>query len=1156
MFLRKLYKGFFLLPVTFLLLHDNCTAQICTAKILQNDTYVCAGSTLKLTVSINDSADNCGTYSLSGSLQNGLLGWYPFCGNTNDISPNGNNGFATGPLSYTADRYNNPNTAIQFTGNGESVRTNIIDRTTTNSFSYVVWVNTPNVVTLPAETVNPSSGFSTDLATSCVIHAVHGYNWNLNDQHTGAGLYISNNGVFVVEHAASIVATPLSWAGSLNGWHSIAVVYDNHLPKLYVDGNFIKNGLITPYIVHPSLACDSFYNAGTYPYLTTGFGKGFNPSAVSVPFNNFKGAIDDIKIYNRALTQSEVTELYAKDKSFVLWSTGDTTKTITVTPSSDTSYSVTVANSLGSCRDIVNVFVKNCSAFSCDSVGIINNDTTVCKGNQLQLNAKNALSYQWYPRKGLSDSTIQNPIAIIDSSITYYLKSTAISNNLITNGDFENGNNGFTTTYTYCNTGNCLFPLANNRYSVGTDANFFHTFFTGHDHTTGKGNFMVVNGADPTKTVWRQIINVTPNTMYAFGCWISTMITISPAQIRFSINGVQLGPIYNAPSAINNWNQFYITWNSGSNTTAIIEIVDVLNQSNGNDFGLDDIYFGQINSCTDSIHVKALQKTTVNTTASICLGQSYVLPSGRSVNSAGIYKDTLKYKSGCDSVIFTVNLSAISPQIKNIDVSICLGQTYVLPSGRVINVAGVYKDTLKYKAGCDSVIFTVSLSILSPQFKNIAASICSGQIYVLLSGRIVNSAGIYNDTLKYKAGCDSVIVNLDLIINLPTSSRITQIICIGQSYTLPSGKIVNTPGIYLDTIPNSNGCDSIITTELKNYTPLSVKLEGPSLVCEGNVVTITANASGGDSASCNFLWTPANSNSNLLKFSPSASIMVHLILRDGCTLNKAEDSLQVTVLDRPKSAFTLSPPDGCLPLTVVFTNTTIPLRNNLYLWNFGDSDSSSEISPSHIFIKDGSYNISLIAKNSKGCSDTFCIDNAVASASKPVALFSASPDPNLMTNSMIKFSDYSKGTSLWKWDFGDGVGTSTERNPIYDYGKKGTFNVMLIVSGSDNCTDTAFKQIVVEGGDGVYIPNAFTPNGDGINDNFGVMGIGIHSVEMKIFNRWGEVVFYQKGNKPAWNGEDQRNGKKCILGVYVYIINVVDKNNQPKMFKGIVSLIR
>ncbi|HEU4574722.1 MAG TPA: gliding motility-associated C-terminal domain-containing protein [Chitinophagaceae bacterium] len=805
-------------------------AQVCRAKILQKDTSICSGSTLQLTVAINDSADNCNTYSLSSSLQNGLLGWYPFCGNTNDISPNGNNGFATGPLSYTADRYNNPTTAIQFTGNGESVRTNKIDRTTINSFSYVVWVNTPNVVTLPAETVNPSSGFSTDLATSCVIHAVHGYNWNLDNQHTGAGLYISNNGVFVVEHAASIVATPLSWTGSLSGWHSIALVYDNHVPKLYVDGNFVKNGLITPYTVHPSMACDSFYNAGTYPYLTTGFGKGFNPSAVAVPFNNFKGVIDDIKIYNRALSPAEISELYANDKSSVLWSTGDTSRTIVVAPAASADYAVAVTNSLGVCRDTIHITVKNCAVAGCDTTGIISNDTTVCKGASFQLQSKNAFSYAWYPKKGLSDTTIQNPMVTIDTTRTYYLTSSFLSDNLVQNGDFEQGNTGFSSQYVNCNSNNCLYPEG--YYAVGANPTYFQVGFLGRDHTTGTGNFMVVNGASTANVaVWCESINVKPNANYVFSTWLSNMVVGTPAQLQFSINGVPWGNIFTAPDNQYEWKAFNATWNSGTNTVATICIVNQNINPFGNDFGLDDIFFGQLNSCTDSIHIKTIAAVTKNTVVSLCAGQNYTLPSGIQVNQAGVYKDTLRSSGGCDSVITTVTLNLLTPLLKTINTSICAGQYYILPSGIQVNSAGVYKDTLRSSGGCDSLITLLNLTVNNKVTSTVNTSICEGENY---AGH--TTSGTYTDVFVAANGCDSI-RTLNLIVKAKPVLAISKTICEGESFLGYTAS-----GTYTDTFVAENGCDSIRILTLTIASKPHPDLGRDTTICQGDKIVLRPGA--------------------------------------------------------------------------------------------------------------------------------------------------------------------------------------------------------------------------------------------------------------------------------------------------------------------------
>jgi gliding motility-associated-like protein len=251
------------------------------------------------------------------------------------------------------------------------------------------------------------------------------------------------------------------------------------------------------------------------------------------------------------------------------------------------------------------------AAGNCSQGFILNNDGKVCTGNMIELNSRNALTYQWSPADRFNNPAVQNPFVLIDSTRKYYLETTNYTNNLIDNPGFESWKRGFITDYTYCDTHDCLWPLGNNGYSVGTDAEFFHSAFSGHDHTTGSGNFMIVNGAQPSLTVWQQTITVQPNTQYAFGVWISTMIYRSPAQIQFSINGSQVGDLYNAPVNANEWDQVFTTWNSGPATSATIKIVDILPILEGNDFGLDDLFFGEVVSCSDSITLTASQNVNL-----------------------------------------------------------------------------------------------------------------------------------------------------------------------------------------------------------------------------------------------------------------------------------------------------------------------------------------------------------------------------------------------------------------------------------------------------------------------------------------------------------------------------------------------------------------
>lgn len=194
---------------------------------------------------------------------------------------------------------------------------------------------------------------------------------------------------------------------------------------------------------------------------------------------------------------------------------------------------------------------------------------------------------------------------------------TSPGSNLVTNGDFSAGNTGFVTDYIYCNTSNCLFNLVDSGYSVGSNPSFLHVLFSGSDHTTGTGNLLIVNGGDPTLRAWSQTISVLPNTNYIFSVWVSSMVNFNFAQLKFLINNASIGTI-TAPSTTGTWIKFSAAWSSGSNTIATIDIRDINNSWNGNDFGLDDISFQQCVCSSPQVIVSA-------NSATICSGQSSTL---------------------------------------------------------------------------------------------------------------------------------------------------------------------------------------------------------------------------------------------------------------------------------------------------------------------------------------------------------------------------------------------------------------------------------------------------------------------------------------------------------------------------------------------------
>ncbi|MFZ4413725.1 MAG: PKD-like domain-containing protein, partial [Bacteroidales bacterium] len=257
---------------------------------------------------------------------------------------------------------------------------------------------------------------------------------------------------------------------------------------------------------------------------------------------------------------------------------------------------------------------------------------SICIGSSAQLNATTGSTfYSWTPVNSLDNPNIANPLASPTITTTYTLTvGIPSTNNLVVNGNFSQGNLGFVSDYVYVSipasggTGG-LYPEG--LYTVAPSPRPYHDNFWGvHDHTSGSGNYMIVNGAPSADHVWEESIIVQPNTWYAFSTWINSQNSILPAALRFTINGVKLGPVIIAPLDTNHWVQFYTNWNSGTNTSALIQIVDTNTIAGGNDFGLDDISFSPYCFTTDQMTVTVNPKPIINNlSVTVCSGANFTV---------------------------------------------------------------------------------------------------------------------------------------------------------------------------------------------------------------------------------------------------------------------------------------------------------------------------------------------------------------------------------------------------------------------------------------------------------------------------------------------------------------------------------------------------
>ena len=258
-------------------------------------------------------------------------------------------------------------------------------------------------------------------------------------------------------------------------------------------------------------------------------------------------------------------------------------------------------------------------------------DQTITQGQSVQLSVSGATNYLWTPSTGLSDPTSATPIASPSTTTTYSVTGSYYSeDNLVINGDFSQGNTGFSSQYTYNSN------LWNEgTFYIDTDASAHHNSFVGHGHTTGSDKFMMVNGATiANKIVWQQTITVVPHTQYCFSTWVSSLSSADFAptclpKLQFAINGVQIGSEFQSPTSLNTWDNFYVLWDSGDATQAVITIKNTNQLAiSGNDFGLDDISFFGIVECPNAqqVTVNVENRTgLVNVSANpsvICLGES------------------------------------------------------------------------------------------------------------------------------------------------------------------------------------------------------------------------------------------------------------------------------------------------------------------------------------------------------------------------------------------------------------------------------------------------------------------------------------------------------------------------------------------------------
>ena len=241
-------------------------------------------------------------------------------------------------------------------------------------------------------------------------------------------------------------------------------------------------------------------------------------------------------------------------------------------------------------------------------------------------------------------------------------------------------------------------------------------------------------------------------------------------------------------------------------------------------------------------------------------------------------------------------------------------------------------------------------------------------------------------------------------------------------------------------------------------------------------------------------------------------------ITDNCG-NVSTCNTVVTIEPLPVVSFTADPLAGCDPTTINFTDQSTG-NINIWDWEFGDGGISGLENPSHTY-SSGTYSVTLTVTTAAGCQSTMTMSNYVTISPNPVASFAASPAVTTEDNPTINFINQSTGASSYVWTFGDGTGsTDYAENPLYTYVGNGSFVVTLWVENAGGCKDSTSLVVVVKPTFTFYLPNTFTPNNDGRNESFRPYGTGwdTDSYSMRIYSRWGELLFYTTDVNHGWDG--------------------------------------
>jgi len=832
---------------------------------------------------------------------------------------------------------------------------------------------------------------------------------------------------------------------------------------------------------------------------------------------------------NTTLCSGQQTTLTASSTATTVvtftWNTGPTTPSVVLAPAVTTVYTVTASNVACTSTQTVAITVN-----TSPTINAVTNNGPVCLGTAINFTTNAAIAgittYSWTGPNGFL-SNVQNP---------------SIPN---------------------------AQPINSGSYTVTVT----NTFPGGSCNATS----ITTVGIVPTGTV-----TATPNFTLCQGSSLNLVSNSNPAPTSYSwtgpgpFNSAQQNPTINnitpANAGVYNVTAYY----TSPVTTLVCTSTAVSN--------VQIIGTSQINVTANPNNVCQNGNVTINSVAPAATSFSIVGPNNFASNlqnapinniqpsSAGIYFSTATFASGSVSCTATgsvlVNVVSVNPLIVTPTVSTCQPNNAQLLASS--NGAAGYSWT-----GPNNFTSTAANPVLFSPMPNasgiyiVTASYNNGQLTCFNTNSV--QLTIYPTltfTLDaYKKMCYNTLLN----VAGPTGAT-------SYNWTSSTGFVSNSQNLTIPSIqPNQSGTYTLnvslgpcVTTQqiqIDVLTPLAFTLTPPSrTICRGDSIALVAGSTGG-SQNYAYVWTPGaflGSPTGSLQYGhPTGTTIYNLAGYDiACPNYTVFHTFTVQVNQPPFPDLQLEKAQGCEPLCL-FYNTKTQNEAAITTFDFGGSQIIQTDSFFYCLNEPGTYNLKISSLGKNGCKGVYDFPVPIIVWPKPHSDFSWSPEVITTSDNQVTFDPtfkYGPITSR-NWMFsGTGIAgydTSNLEHPQRVFETPGKYPIMLIQRTDKGCVDSVVKIIEVTDDMSVFIPNSFTPNGDGMNDVFNVKGLGFkpEGFSMELFDRWGHSMYFTKDVTKGWDGTVK--GQVAQDGVYIYKIRAVGANGEGrKDYIGHVTLMK